>query len=115
VLDLDVTDNELHGKQEGRFFHGHYDCYCYLPLYIYCGHDLLCAKLRTADVDPAQGVMEELDRIVRVIRNRWKRIQIIIRGYSGFCREKLLRWCEEHGVFYVIGLMTCSFGDGKLL
>jgi len=104
VLDLDVTDNELHGKQEGRFFHGHYDCYCYLPLYIYCGDDLLCAKLRSADVDPAEGVTEELDRIVGLIRNRWKHVQIVIRGDSGFCREHLLRWCEENGVLYVIGL-----------
>jgi hypothetical protein len=104
VLDLDVTDNELHGKQEGRFFHGHYDCYCYLPLYIYCGDDLLCAKLRTADVDPAEGVTAELDRIVGLIRNRWKHVEIIIRGDSGFCREELMRWCEEHGVFYIIGL-----------
>jgi len=104
VLDLDVTDNELHGKQEGRFFHGHYDCYCYLPLYIYCGDDLLCAKLRPADVDPAEGVTEELDRIVGLIRNRWKHVEIVIRADSGFCREDLMRWCEEQGVFYVIGL-----------
>jgi hypothetical protein len=104
VLDLDVTDNELYGKQEGRFFHGHYDCYCYLPLYIYCGDDLLCAKLRSADVDPAEGVTKELDRIVGLIRNRWKHVEIVIRGDSGFCREELLRWCEEHGLFYVIGV-----------
>lgn len=104
VLDLDVTDNELHGKQEGRFFHGHYNCYCYLPLYIYCGDDLLCAKLRPSDVDAAEGVTEELDRIVGLIRNRWKHVQIIIRADSGFCREDLMCWCEEHGVFYVIGL-----------
>jgi len=104
VLDLDVTDNELHGKQEGRFFHGHYDCYCYLPLYIYCGDDLLCAKLRTADVDPAEGVTQELDRIVGLIRNRWKQVQIIIRGDSGFCRELLMSWCEQRGLFYIIGL-----------
>ncbi|MGA2613992.1 MAG: IS1380 family transposase [Spirochaetia bacterium] len=104
VLDLDVTDNELHGKQEGRFFHGHYDCYCYLPLYIYCGDDLLCAKLRSAEVDPAEGVTEELDRIVGLIRNRWKHVEIVLRGDSGFCREQLLRWCEDHGLLYVIGL-----------
>jgi DDE family transposase len=104
VLDLDVTDNELHGKQEGRFFHGHYDCYCYLPLYIYCGDDLLCAKLRPADADAAEGVTKELERIVGLIRNRWKHVQIVIRADSGFCREQLMRWCEEHGVFYVIGL-----------
>ena len=104
VLDLDVTDNELHGNQEGRFFNGHYDCYCYLPLYIYCGDDLLCVKLRTADADPAEGVTEELQRIVGLIRNRWKHVEIVIRADSGFCREKLLRWCEEQGVLYVIGL-----------
>jgi len=104
VLDLDVTGNELHGKQEGRFFHGYYDCYCYLPLYIYCGDDLLCAKLRTADVDPAEGVTEELDHIVGLIRSRWPRVQIIIRGDSGFCRDELMGWCEERGLFYVIGL-----------
>ena len=104
VLDLDVTDNELHGKQEGRFFHGHYDCYCYLPLYIFCGDYLLCAKLRTADVDPAKGVTKELARIVGMIRSRWKHVQIIIRGDSGFCRDELLKWCEQQGLFYVIGL-----------
>ncbi len=104
VLDLDVTNNELHGKQEGRFFHGHYDCYCYLPLYIFCGDYLLCAKLRTADVDPAKGVTKELERIVGMIRSRWKQVRIIIRGDSGFCRDELMSWCEKHGLFYVIGL-----------
>ena len=104
VLDLDVTDNELHGKQQGRFFHGHYDCYCYLPLYIYCGDYLLCAKLRTADVDPAKGVSKELQRIVGMIRSRWKHVQIIIRGDSGFCRDELLSWSEQQGLFYIIGL-----------
>ncbi len=104
VLDLDVTDNELHGNQEGRFFHGHYDCYCYLPLYIYCGDDLLCAKLRTADTDPADGVTEELDRIVGLIRSKWKHVEILIRGDSGFCREELMRWCEDRGLFYILGL-----------
>ncbi len=104
ILDLDVTDNELHGKQEGRFFHGHYDCYCYLPLYIYCGDDLLCVKLRTADVDPAEGVTEELQRIVGVIRSRWPRVEILLRGDSGFCREELMRWCEDQGLLYILGL-----------
>jgi len=104
VLDLDVTDNELHGKQEGRFFHGHYDCYCYLPLYIYCEDYLLAAKLRTADVDPAEGVTEELQRIVGIIRSRWKHTRIIIRGDSGFARDELMKWCEKHGLFYVFGL-----------
>ncbi len=108
VLDLDVTDNELHGKQEGRFFHGHYDCYCYLPLYIYCGDDLLCVKLRTADADVAEGLTEELDRIVGLIRSQWKNVQITLRADSGFCREELMRWCEEHGVYYVFGLQRNS-------
>jgi hypothetical protein len=104
VLDLDVTDNELHGKQEGRFFHGHYNCYCYLPLYIYCGDDLLCAKLRTADVDPAEGVTAVLERIVGLIRRRWPNVKIVVRGDSSFCREQLMRWCEQRGLFYLIGL-----------
>ncbi len=104
ILDLDVTDNELHGQQEGRFYHGHYDCYCYLPLYIYCGDDLLCAKLRTADVAVAEGVVEQLERLVGQIRSRWKSVEIIIRADSSFCREDLMRWCEDHGVFYLFGL-----------
>jgi hypothetical protein len=104
VLDLDVTDNKLHGMQQGRFFHGHYDCYCYLPLYIYCGDYLLCAKLRTANVDPAQGVTAELERIVGMIRNRWKKVRIIVRADSGFCREELMSWCEQGELFYVVGL-----------
>jgi hypothetical protein len=104
VLDLDVTDNELHGEQEGRFFHGHYDCYCYLPLYVYCEDYLLCAKLRKADVDPAKGVTTELARIVGMIRARWKHTRIIVRADSGFCREELFRWCEANGILYVIGM-----------
>jgi hypothetical protein len=104
VLDLDVTANELHGEQEGRFFHGHYDCYCYLPLYIFCGDYLLAAKLRKADVSPAEGVSEELARIVGIIRSRWKQTRIIIRADSGFCRNDLMKWCELNGVFYVLGL-----------
>jgi len=104
VVDLDVTANELHGEQEGLFFHGHYDCYCYLPLYIYCGKDLLAATLRRADCDAAEGVVAELERIVGMIRARWKSVQIVVRADSGFCRDKLLSWCEEHGVHYVIGL-----------
>jgi hypothetical protein len=104
VLDLDVTDNELHGNQEGRFYHGYYDCYCYLPLYIYCEDYLLCAKLRKADVDPAKGVTRELERIVGMIRARWRNTRIIVRADSGFCREELLGWCEANGVLYVIGM-----------
>jgi hypothetical protein len=108
VLDLDVTANELHGKQEGRFFHGHYDCYCYLPLYIFCDDYLLAAKLRPADVDPAEGVTEELQRIVSMVRTRWKHTRIIVRADSGFCRNELMKWCEDNGLFYVLGLARNS-------
>ena len=104
VLDLDVTDLPLHGHQEGRFFHGYYDSYCYLPLYIFCGEHLLCARLRTADQDAAAGSQAEVERIVGQIRQVWPSVQIIVRADSGFCREELMRWCEEHGIFYVLGL-----------
>ena len=103
VLDLDSTDDPLHGQQEGRFFHGYYGHYCYLPLYIFCGEELLCARLRPADIDGAGGV-EELERIVQQIRQAWPEVRIIVRGDSGFCREELMRWCEENGVDYVLGL-----------
>lgn len=104
VLDLDVTDLPLHGHQEGRFFHGYYDEYIYLPLYIFAGEHLLCARLRTADQDAAAGSKEEVDRIVKQIRQRWPEVEIIIRGDSGFCREELMKWCEDNSVFYVFGL-----------
>jgi hypothetical protein len=103
VLDLDTTDLPLHGHQEGRFFHGYYDSYCYLPLYIFCGEHLLCARLRSADQDAAAGSKEELERIVSQIRAVWPAVRIIVRADSGFCREELLKWCEDHGVYYVIG------------
>jgi len=103
VLDLDVTDLPLHGHQEGRFFHGYYDSYCYLPLYIFCGEHLLCARLRTADQDAAAGSQAEVERIVGQIRQVWPSVQIIVRADSGFCREELMRWCEEHGISYVLG------------
>ena len=104
VLDLDVTDLPLHGHQEGRFFHGYYDEYCYLPLYIFAGEHLLCARLRTADQDAAAGSTEEVERIVSQIRKKWPQVRIIVRGDSGFCRERLMAWCEDHGVGYVLGL-----------
>jgi hypothetical protein len=104
VLDLDATDDPLHGHQSGRFFHGYYDCYCYLPLYIFCGDDLLCAKLRPSDIDGSAGSLEELQRITGLIRQRWPNVRIIIRGDSGFCRERIMSWCETHGVDYVLGL-----------
>jgi len=104
ILDLDATDDPIHGEQEGRYFHGHYDCYCYLPLYIFAGHDLLASKLRTADVDGAAGAKEEVERIVTAIRKRWPKVRIIVRADSGFCRDDLLTWCEQNRVEYVIGL-----------
>ena len=104
VLDVDATDDPLHGEQEGRFFHGYYKNYCYLPLYIFCGHHLLCARLRTADEDAAQGVVEELEGIIARIRAKWPGVGIIVRGDSGFCRDELMKWCEEEEVKYVLGL-----------
>lgn len=104
VLDLDATDNPLHGEQEGRFFHGYYDGYCYLPLYIFCGRHLLCAKLRMANIDGSAGAQEELERIVARIRQSWPDTRIILRADSGFCREGLMSWCEHNRVGYVFGL-----------
>jgi len=104
VLDLDATDDPIHGKQQGRFFHGYYDCYCYLPLYIFAGDHLLCARLRTANQDGAAGSKEELERIVGRIRKAWPKTRIIVRADSGFCREWLMRWCEKEKVDYVLGI-----------
>jgi hypothetical protein len=104
VLDLDTTDDEIHGGQEGRFFHGYYGSYCYLPLYIFCGEHLLCARLRQSNVGPAEGTVQELDRIVAQIRQSWPNVEIVIRADSGFCRDDILSWCEDHGVSYLIGL-----------
>jgi hypothetical protein len=104
VLDVDSTDIALHGEQEERFFHGYYGHYCYLPLYIVCGEYVLCARLRASNIDAAQGCSTELERIVGQIREQWPQVRIIVRGDSGFCREEMLSWCEQHGVDYVIGL-----------
>ena len=104
VLDLDATDDPLHGNQEGRFFHGYYDCYCYLPLYVFCGRHLLAAKLRRANADAAAGAVEEVARIVAQIRRRWRRTRILLRGDSGFTREALMAWCEANRVDFVFGL-----------
>jgi hypothetical protein len=104
VLDLDATDDPLHGHQEGRFFHGYYDCYCYLPLYVFCGSQLLAAKLRRADIDASAGAVEEVARIVGQIRARWPRVAILLRADSGFAREALMSWCETNRVDYVFGL-----------
>ena len=103
VLDLDTTDLPLEGHQEGRFFHGYYDEYCYLPLYIFAGEHLLCARLRTADQDAAAGSKQEAERIVQQIRQAWPEVEIILRADSGFCRDELMQWCEEHHVGYVFG------------
>jgi Transposase DDE domain group 1 len=104
VLDLDATDDPVHGNQEGRFFHGYYGHYCYLPLYIFCGEHLLCARLRVSNIDASAGSREELERIVAQIRQTWPGVKITIRGDSGFCREELMAWCEGHQVDYVLGL-----------
>jgi len=104
VLDLDATDDPIHGHQLGRFFHGYYDSYCYLPLYIFCGEHLLCAKLRPSDIDGAAGSVKQLSKIVARIRRQWPQVRIIVRGDSGFCREPLMRWCEENHVHFVLGL-----------
>jgi hypothetical protein len=104
VLDIDTTDVALHGDQEGRFFHGYYDHYCYLPLYIFSGEHLLCARLRCANIDASAGSWTEIQRIVAQIRRHWPQVRITLRGDSGFCREELMSWCEGHRVDYVLGL-----------
>ena len=104
ILDLDATDVRLHGDQEGRFFHGYYDCHCYLPLYIYCGRHLLAAKLRRSNQDAAAGSIEEVERIVGQIRTHWPHTRILLRGDSGFAREALMAWCEANRVDFLFGL-----------
>ena len=104
VLDLDATDDPLHGRQEGRFFHGYYGCYCYLPLYVFCGRHLLAAKLRRSNIDASAGAVEEVERIVADIRRRWPRVRVLLRADSGFARESLMSWCEQNRVDYVFGL-----------
>lgn len=108
VLDLDATDDLIHGQQEGRFFHGYYGDYCYLPLYIFCGDHLLCARLRTADHGEAYGALEEIQRIVAQIRAVWPQVRILLRGDSGFCRDEIMSWCETNQVDYLFGLAKNS-------
>jgi hypothetical protein len=109
VLDVDATDDIIYGNQEGRFFHGYYGDYCYLPLYIFCGEYLLCARLRVASEDPASGVRQELERIVKKLRAAWPQVRIIVRGDSGFCRDEIMSYCEQHEkVDYVLGLAKNS-------
>jgi hypothetical protein len=104
VLDIDSTDLPLHGQQEGRFFHGYYDSYCYLPLYIFCGEQVLCARLRQSNSDAYAGSLVELQRIIAQIRAAWPDVKITLRGDSGFCRNELMNWCEANSVAYVLGL-----------
>ena len=104
ILDLDATDDPLHGNQEGRFFHGYYGGYCYLPLYIFAGHHLLCARLRPSNIDASAGSVEELSRIVGQIRSRWPKVEILVRADSGFARESLMAWCSQNQVHYLFGL-----------
>lgn len=114
VLDLDATDDPIYGEQEGRHFHGYYDCYCYLPLYIFCGRHLLGAKLRPSNIDAADGSVGEIARIVGQIRARWPKTTIVIRADSGFCRDDLMTWCEANDVQYVLGLAGNSRLVAKL-
>jgi hypothetical protein len=104
VLDIDTTDCAIHGEQEGRFYHGYYDHYCYLPLYVFAGEHVLCACLRPSNIDPSAGSRKEIERIVGKIRALWPEVKIVLRGDSGFCREELMAWCEAHQVDYVFGL-----------
>ena len=104
ILDVDATDDPIHGKQEGRFFHGYYGNYCYLPLYIFCGEFLLGARLRSSNIDASEGALDELKRITAQIRQKWPAVHIVIRADSGFCRDEILSWCEGNGVDYVMGL-----------
>ncbi len=104
VLDLDATDDPVHGNQEGRFFHGYYRNYCYLPLYIICDEFVLCSRLRSSNIDASAGALEEVQRIVAQIRNRWPEVEIILRGDGGFSREALMSWCEEHRVDFLFGM-----------
>jgi hypothetical protein len=104
VLDMDTTDLPLHGKQEGRFFHGYYDNYCYLPLYVFCGDHVLCARMREANHDAAYGCLQEIQRIVKQIRMAWPEVRIVLRGDSGFCRNELMSWCENNGVDFLFGM-----------
>jgi hypothetical protein len=108
ILDLDATDDPIHGHQEGRFFHGYYDAYCYLPLYVFCGRHLLAAKLRRSNIDASAGAVEEVAGIVGQIRVRWPRVRILLRADSGFAREALMVWCEQHRVDFVFGLARNS-------
>jgi hypothetical protein len=104
ILDLDATDDILYGQQEGRFYHGYYHDYCYLPLYVFCGEHLLCARLRPSNIDASADSVEELEPLVARIRQHWPAVKIRLRGDAGFCREKLMAWCESQRIDYIFGL-----------
>ena len=104
VLDFDATDDPIHGEQEGRFFHGYYREYCYLPLYVFCNGYVLCARLRPSNIDASEGAVDDLERIVGYLRKAWPKVKIIVRGDSGFARDRMMSWCEGHGVDYALGL-----------
>ena len=104
MLDFDATDDPVHGKQEGRFFHGYYDCYCFLPLYVFCGEQLLVSYLRPSKIDGAKHAWAILALLVKRLRQAWPAVRIVLRADSGFCRTKMLTWCERHGVDYCVGL-----------
>jgi hypothetical protein len=108
ILDLDATDDPVHGTQEGRFFHGYYGHYCFLPLYVFCGEHVLLARLRPSNIDASAGTVKELAPIIDQIWRRWPKTQIVLRADSGFAREETMAWCEEHGVDYVFGLAKNS-------
>jgi hypothetical protein len=108
IPDVDAADDPLHGRQQGRFFHGYFDCYCYLPLYIFCGDHLLSAKLKTANLDPGNESLPDIQRFVERICVHWPEVRIVLRGDGGFCREDLMSWCEQNQVFYVFGLARNS-------
>lgn len=108
VLDIDTTDLAIHGAQEGRFYHGYYDHYCYLPLYVFAGEHVLCARLRPSNIDPSAGSRKEIEHIVERLRAAWPEVKIILRGDSGFCREELMAWCEANGIDYVFGMARNS-------
>lgn len=114
VLDIDATNDPLHGQQEGRYFHGYYRQYCYLPLYVFCEGHLLLARVRGADVQPSTGSTQELEAIVRRIRERWPHVQIVVRGDSGFARDELMCWCEDNGVDFVLGLQKNSVLESQI-
>lgn len=108
ILDFDATDDPVYGKQEGRFFHGYYDHYCFLPLYVFCGDRLLVSYLRRSNIDGARHAWAVLALLVKRMRQAWPRVRIIFRGDSGFCRWRMLRWCENHGIYYIVGLAKNS-------